>query len=157
MSIELDVKVGAVVPNSKLERETEALLGRSFSDHPDVEWHQASGALGEAASSGRASIGAAAEIELLCYWSGMASSGDEGGWWVSVAVAQRSPESVMLMVVVAAAFAALTGCPVVVDEAELLGLGRVVQAQEILDSLLRSGRVSFADAARERFASLTPA
>jgi hypothetical protein len=142
MSVELEVKIGDQVIRkkvlfahlSKIMRDTsECNLALSWEiEHTETE------TMGCEPDVFNLTIGDVAEVQCFCYTAGSEEDlGYEGGWWLCVSVVTRNPNSFLLMLVVAACVAIITGSEIV-DDSNLLGENRTITSGEIL-SMIGSG------------------
>jgi hypothetical protein len=128
MSIELDIKVVRPVPVVDLAASVAAQLRGNFSDAPAAEWAGLDGRIGDPEHSVRVTCGAEAVVGITSV--AVAFDGPDGGTWASVAVHLRTPESFLLMLVVATELARATGSPIT-DDARMLDAGTEVDPSAV--------------------------
>lgn len=154
MSVELEVRLGsATVPWLSLLTSVSEELQSMFGKQQAATWptwelsHSMPHVLGGEATTFRLAMAEEAAIEMRCYCIGTEDElGEDGGWWISLSAAVRSPETLCLALVTAACLAKLSKSRVL-DDALLLKRGRWIGPDDVLAMIDGTENLSFKQAA----------
>lgn len=152
MSIELQLRLGSdVVPKAALFQALSDALRGTFAVEglPSWEASPTGGAtLGRTEEAFQLTVGTDAQVEVRCHSIGSEETfGFDGGWWVCVSVALRTPESKLLMLLASACLARVAGTGVF-DESAMFGLGQTPAPEDLLALVGRWKGTPFSEAAR---------
>jgi hypothetical protein len=151
VSVELEVRMGsAVVAARVLVDEVSRMLAELFPGVPTASLGpvgDSSEVIGGTSAVARVVLNEAAEVEVLCHSAGNeAALGVDGGWWATVSVVVRSPQSVLLLAITAASLARLAGAAIV-DASAILRIGHHFAAETVFSLVGASMGSSFEEAA----------